>query len=122
MISCLANENAWQSFSGSILEDDLAEMPTEFATTIFYSYSHRDEDLKDRLDAHLSSLRREGLIRTWHDRGISPGSDWAVEIDEHAATADIFIALVSADFINSDYCWGAELNQALARHMRGRRQ
>jgi hypothetical protein len=94
-------------------------MPTEFATTIFYSYSHQDEDLKDKLDAHLSSLRREGLIRTWHDRRISPGSDWAAEIDEHAATADIFLALVSADFINSDYCWGAELTQALARHARG---
>ena len=94
-------------------------MSGERAREIFCSYSHRDEDLKDKLEAHLSSLRREGLVKVWHDRKILPGTDWATEIDKHSATADIFIALVSAYFINSEYCWGIELTEALDRHVHG---
>jgi hypothetical protein len=29
---------------------------------LFYSYAHEDEDLRQELEKHLSSLRREGLI------------------------------------------------------------
>ena len=28
--------------------------------TLFYSYSHKDEDLRDKLEAHLVPLRRSG--------------------------------------------------------------
>ena len=35
---------------------------------IFYSYAHEDEDLRNQLFKHLSSLRHEGLIVEWHDR------------------------------------------------------
>jgi hypothetical protein len=30
--------------------------------SLFFSYSHKDEDLRDQLEVHLSMLRREGLI------------------------------------------------------------
>ena len=34
---------------------------------LFFSYSHKDEDLRDRLETHLAKLKREGIIETWHD-------------------------------------------------------
>jgi hypothetical protein len=37
---------------------------------IFYSYSHRDETLRAELDKHLNLLRRQHIIRAWHDRRI----------------------------------------------------
>lgn len=40
---------------------------------VFFSYSHRDEDLRDELEIHLSALKREGVIETWHDRRIVLG-------------------------------------------------
>lgn len=86
---------------------------------VFFSYSHKDESLRDKLDIHLSSLRREGLIEGWHDRKILPGADWATEIDQNLAHADIIVLMVSANFIASDYCWSIELNKALERHARG---
>ena len=86
---------------------------------VFCSYSHRDEDLKDRLDAHLSALRRECLIQRWHDRKILPGADWKTEINDVVAQADVVLILVSADFIASEYCWGVEFTKALERHDRG---
>jgi hypothetical protein len=86
---------------------------------IFYSYSHQDEELRDTLERHLSVLKRQGLIESWHDRMITPGDEWAGEIDHNLDQADIILLLVSADFIASDYCWDIELKRALDRHEAG---
>lgn len=40
-------------------------------TSIFFSYSHADEALRDRLEKGLAMLKRQGAIDTWHDRRIS---------------------------------------------------
>jgi len=37
---------------------------------LFFSYSHRDEGLRDQLETHLAMLKRHGFIETWHDRRI----------------------------------------------------
>lgn len=87
--------------------------------TLFYSYSHKDEDLRLKLETHLAALRRGGLIAEWHDRKLEPGDAWKDEIDRHLTSADIVLLLVSSDFIASDYCWGEEMTKALARHARG---
>jgi len=87
--------------------------------SLFYSYSHKDEDLRLKLETHLSALRRGGLIAEWHDRKLEPGDAWQGEIDRHLTSADIVLLLVSSDFIASDYCWGEEMTKALARHQRG---
>lgn len=84
---------------------------------IFYSYAHADERLRDLLEQHLSSLRREGLIINWHDRQIIAGMDWAHTIDAHLNSASVILLLVSPDFINSDYCYGIEMQRAMERHM-----
>ena len=41
---------------------------------LFYSYSHKDEALKDQLLSHLSNLKRQGIIREWNDRAAGPGA------------------------------------------------
>ncbi|MBF2085460.1 AAA-like domain-containing protein [Thermoleptolyngbya sp. C42_A2020_037] len=87
--------------------------------TVFFSYSHRDERLRDKLAPHLSMLQRQGIIKSWHDRKISAGIEWARAIDEHLNAAEIILLLVSADFLNSDYCYDIEMQQAIARHESG---
>jgi O-acetyl-ADP-ribose deacetylase (regulator of RNase III) len=86
---------------------------------IFISYAHEDETLRQRLGKHLSSLRREGVITEWHDREITAGSEWATEIDHHLDSAQVILMLVSADFIDSEYCFGIEMTRALERHQAG---
>lgn len=83
---------------------------------IFYSYSHKDEALRKKLETHLSILKRRGIITGWHDRCITAGTVWTEAIDEHLNTADIILLLVSADFFASDYCWGKEMARAMERH------
>jgi hypothetical protein len=35
--------------------------------TVVFSYSHKDEKLRDELAAHLKILDRNGVITAWHD-------------------------------------------------------
>lgn len=86
---------------------------------VFYSYSHKDEGLRDELETHLSILRRRGVISNWHDRRISGGLEWADQISEHLNKADLILLLVSADFLASDYCYDKEMMRAMARHQLG---
>jgi tetratricopeptide (TPR) repeat protein len=86
---------------------------------LFYSYSHKDEDLRDELETHLSMLKRQKVIGQWHDRGIPAGQEWGGEIDEHLKGADIILLLVSANFLASDYCYDIELKLAMERHEKG---
>jgi hypothetical protein len=43
------------------------------AVRVFISYSHKDEQLRDQLDAHLSNLRWDKVISSWYDRQIIAG-------------------------------------------------
>jgi hypothetical protein len=85
---------------------------------IFFSYSHKDEALREELDKHLSTLKRQGLI-TWYDREIGPGKIWRQEIDARLSTASIILLLISPDFIHSEYCYTDEMGRAMKRHNAG---
>ena len=89
------------------------------ALRLFYSYSHKDDLLREQLETHLKLLQRQGLIQPWHDRRILPGDEWVKEIDDNLNRADIILLLVSADFIASDYCYEIEVKRAMERHETG---
>lgn len=87
--------------------------------TVVFSYSHKDEAMRDELDAHLAILRRLNIVQTWHDRRLVPGQEWDPRIKEMIYSADVILLLLSADFFNSEYCYDEELSIALDRHERG---
>lgn len=87
--------------------------------TVFFSYCHADEALRDQLERQLKILQRQGLIETWHDRRIEAGKDFAGEIDAHIEADEIILLLVSPDFLNSDYCYNIEMTRVLERHKAG---
>ena len=69
-------------------------------TTVFISYSHKDEVWKDRLVTHLGVLQQEGLLDLWDDRRIGAGGNWYQKIEEAIARASVAVLLVSADFLD----------------------
>ena len=83
---------------------------------VFLSYSHADEEFKKNLDIHFAPLRRnEKKVETWNDRKLIPGTKFDEEIKKHLNEDDIIILLISADFIESDYCYNVEMKTALER-------
>jgi formylglycine-generating enzyme required for sulfatase activity len=93
----------------------MAQKPIE----VFFSYSREDKPLRDKLEIALSSLKRHGVISSWHDRQILAGEEWKEEIDHHIKTADVILLLISPHFIASEYCYDIELPDAMARHDSG---
>jgi hypothetical protein len=89
-------------------------------TTLFFSYSHRDEALRDQLETHLAMLKRQGFIETWHDRRITAGEPVNQAISASLEAADIVLLLVSPDFLASDYCYEEEMLRAIERHNAGK--
>ncbi len=89
------------------------------SVSLFYSYSHKDEALRDELEEHLSLLKRNGIIHSWHDRKIGAGNEWQSSIDKNLETANIIVFLVSSSFLDSDYCYDKEMKKALEKHEKG---
>jgi hypothetical protein len=93
--------------------------PPSGPVTLFYSYAHEDEELRNQLDKHLHLLKRQGYLSTWYDRDIHAGDDRANEIYAHLESAQIILLLISADFLASNYCYIVEMQRALERHSIG---
>ncbi len=89
---------------------------------IFISYSHTDEKLwKNKFVKQLSSLEGAGLIEHWHDRKIEPGR-WNPQIKAAMEDADIFILLITANFLSSDYITTHEITTAYNKWKEGKAQ
>jgi tetratricopeptide (TPR) repeat protein len=97
---------------------DSIPRPTK-ALKLFYSYAHKDERWRKKIETHLIMLQRQGYIVSWHDRNITAGATWVNEIDAHLTTADIILLLISPDFLASKYCYSVEMARALDLHNTG---
>lgn len=86
----------------------------------FISYSHRDAELLDKLHEHLAALRREGLLETWTDREIDAGGEIDEEVAQAMDEAGLFLLLVTASFLNSDYCYQREFERAQQKRAAGK--
>lgn len=107
------------------LDTDDFELLSAFATRIagkltarpnvFISYSHRDEEWKDRLLCHLSVLREQQLLHLWDDRRIGAGDAWEMEIQEAMESSNVAILLISANYLTSEFILSVEVPRLLSR-------
>jgi len=82
---------------------------------IFYSYAHEDDELRKKLVTFLAPLRQQRRITEWYDRKIEPGAPWNEEIRNQLSQANLFLFLLSYEFLDSDYCFGVEVEEAFER-------
>ena len=85
----------------------------------FVSYAHEDKRAHDQLKKHLANLRRDQSIEDWSDVEILPGQDFNDEIRKHLDLAELYLMLISPDFLDSSYCTEIELEHALECHKSG---
>lgn len=86
---------------------------------LLFSYSHKDEELRNELETHLALLKRQGVISSWHDRRITAGGNLDQTISVELELSQIVLLLVSAHFLASDYCFEREIKRALEKHEAG---
>jgi hypothetical protein len=86
---------------------------------IFVSYAHDDARWLKLLDPHLAGLKRHAEVEAFDDRKALGGDDWDARIKAELAQADIFLALVTANFVGSEYINETELPIARRRRAKG---
>jgi internalin A len=99
--------------------DSILDPTARGAVRVAFSYSHKDEELRDELEIHLKLLQHLGLISTWNDKKITGGEPWRDVIDESFRRADLILLLISGNFFASDYCYRTEMPFSLERHKKG---
>lgn len=87
---------------------------------VFISYSRKDENYKDQLLTHLSTLQRNGIIDAWTDRKIKPGEKWDKSIKKELRECEVVLFLISADFMASEYIHATEVKISLERQEQGK--
>lgn len=85
---------------------------------VFISYSHKDENWKDRLMPHLRTLEQQGDIVLWDDRKIGGGEDWYPAIENELQDAAVAICLISADYLASNFINKEEIPELKLRRSR----
>ncbi|UIY23555.1 toll/interleukin-1 receptor domain-containing protein [Rhizobium leguminosarum] len=90
------------------------------AVTAFISYSHADAKHLDRLHKHMAQLRRDEVFETWTDHAIVAGSKLDDEVFTALRASQVFIALVSPDYLASNYCYEKEFEEAQKLEAEGR--
>jgi len=78
-------------------------MSETYKPQIFISYSHLDEDFKDRLEKKLNVLKIQGRFDVWTDRAIGEGDKWLPEIEAKLNSCDVAILLISDNFLTSKF-------------------
>ena len=90
------------------------------ARSAFLSYAHEDDPLFHEFRVHEKALREEFPTLTVHaDTDTPVGDRWEEAIMRRIALSDIFILLVSAKFIGSDFIRDQELPAIGARQIVG---
>lgn len=85
---------------------------------IFVSYSHVDEAARVKLETHLAALKWDN-VSTWFDGDLDAGDALDRDIARELRRAHIFVALLSPNYLASDYCWKKEFKRAMTRRSQG---
>jgi hypothetical protein len=78
-------------------------------TKIFISYAKEDDECRANLRKHLKPLEQSGKILVWDDQSLRLGREVEDQIKAQIKEADIFLLIISADFMHSHYIQEREL-------------
>ncbi len=82
----------------------------------FIIYAREDKDIKQRILAHLNSFAKAYDLVLWHDEYLEAGQEWKPHIESRLEQTDLFLLLISVDFMNSEFINQVEFKFAIDRH------
>jgi TIR domain len=82
---------------------------------VFVSYAHEDRPHLDQFRRHTAGLRRHDRVKFFDDKAIRAGQRWRPKLAKQLDEADIVVLLVTASFVDSEFCYDVEFKRALER-------
>lgn len=89
------------------------------AARLFLCYAREDHKWAELLRNHLVPLEAANQLSAFMDRQIDAGASWSEEIRNELQSADLVLAVVSVNLLNSKYAVDVELQTAYQRHRAG---
>lgn len=87
---------------------------------LFVSYSHLNSAWFAKLRPLLKfRTPSANVAHVWHDQELKAGDRWDDQIRAALERMDVFVCLLSYEFLDSEYIMGIELKRALARAEEG---
>ncbi len=83
---------------------------------IYTAYAQADERFFDKIREQLAILSRQGWPISCHESEIIHSTAW--QRNDHLATANLILLLVSTTFLNSNFCYCKQMCSAIERHRR----
>lgn len=87
---------------------------------VFIIYAREDKEIKRRLLAHLNPFVKSYDLVLWHDEHLEAGQEWKPHIESRLEQTDLFLLLISVDFMNSEFINQVEFKFAVDRHKANR--
>lgn len=92
-----------------------ARNPDRIPLKAFLSYSHKDKNAKTIFQSNLTVMTKKKLIEPWHDGLIEPGTLWKEQIVQSLETMEVFLGLLTTEFLASDFIETVELEATHAK-------
>jgi hypothetical protein len=86
--------------------------------SIFITYAQEDDESRDRIERHLSLLKREEDVVFWYSQKTDAGAEKLQERNRQLKQARVILLLISPDFVSSERCY-EELQEAARCHESG---
>jgi TIR domain len=84
---------------------------------IFCCAAEADQFFLEKLKTRLTLQEQQGTIKFWDKSQIFGGANAGEVIRRHLDNAQVFLLLISSDFLSDDYCYKTVMKAALRRHM-----
>ena len=97
------------------LADQMSLSNNKRPLRVFLSYSHDDKTRITIFRNNLIALKNDGYITFWDDPNIKPDMDWRPEIDRELEAMDVFVGLLTTNFVASKFIQRVEFKRAMER-------
>jgi hypothetical protein len=82
---------------------------------IYLSYANSNKLEKNQLEKHLKSIEKNGDYELFDREKISAGMNERKVLRENIDIADVVLLLISANYINDEWCYYSEMMKAIDR-------
>ncbi len=83
---------------------------------VFIIYAREDSEKMRRLLTHINPFIKPYDLIIWNDECLEAGQEWKPHIESRLEQTDLFMLLVSVDFMNSEFINQVEFKFAIERH------
>lgn len=83
---------------------------------VFFLYAKSDKRLAEILMHYLTPLIKMKKVLLYDGSDVISGKEWDLDTKESFNQSDIYIALISPDFVASDFCYQDDLKMVIEKH------